>query len=182
MEDLLLQEINWGRLYGLLERITPLTADCGDMCRKKCCSPREEGLGIYLFPGEDKLFPGGEGWYRLSEYGSGAGYYTGPGGLLLNCTGKCPRSRRPLACRLFPLAPHMNGDGELEIILDRDAFFICPLVADGNIEIMEPSFRETVHRVWEELVKDFAVREAVLAYSARTDRQSADPWLRLFSK
>lgn len=177
-----MRKTEWYRLYGRLENITPLADDCGRLCGKKCCSPREEGLGIYLFPGEEKLFPGGEGWYRVMEYGPGAEYFTGDRGLMISCTGMCPRERRPMACRLFPMAPYINKAGQLEIIYDRDALFICPLVRSGDVKTIDRSFLEAVRQVWEELAEEGEVRESVLDYSARTDRQAADPWMNLFAK
>jgi len=174
-------KIQWERLYRILEKITPLHADCGKLCGKKCCSVRE-GAGIYLFPGEEKNFSGDEQWCSLSECAGGNDYYTGTGGFILNCRGKCPREKRPLACRLFPLAPHLDGAGNLEIVMDSDALFICPLVTDGNINRLEASFLEGARIVWAELFKNASIMEGVMAYSARIDRQAREPWLRLLGK
>lgn len=174
-----MDNLKWDQLYGKLDKITPLAADCGKLCQKRCCSLREEGKGVYLFPGEEQLFPGGEGWYEIVEYGPGAGHFTGDSGLMLNCSGICPRERRPLACRLLPLAPYMDSEGRLKMILDSDALFICPLVRAGDIELLEPSFREGAALVWGELIKISLIREGVRSYSARLDSQRDDPWTRL---
>lgn len=55
----IMNQKEWNRLYEMLAGLTPLAEDCGRLCRKRCCSLREEGLGVYLFPGEESLF--GEG-------------------------------------------------------------------------------------------------------------------------
>lgn len=169
--------INWDSLYQVLDGVTPLEGDCGRLCGKKCCSLRGEGgLGVYLFPGEEKVF-GPEGpWFRVVGSPGEVGHFTGPRPFLLDCRGKCPRDRRPLACRLFPLAPRLDREGSLELILDPDALFICPLVKLDDPGALEPAFREGVRRVWLDLLEDRAVRENVRAYSDRVDRQAAEPW------
>ncbi|HBV96526.1 MAG: hypothetical protein JL50_16910 [Peptococcaceae bacterium BICA1-7] len=174
-----MEKIPWDGLYHILDKITPLAADCGKLCQKRCCSLREEGQGVYLFPGEEVLFPGGEDWYTIKEYGPGAGHFTGDRGLMLNCAGSCPRERRPLACRLLPLAPYMDSEGNLNIILDSDALFICPIVRAGDINLLETSFREGAARIWGELIRSSVIREGVRCYSARLDSQNSDPWTRL---
>ncbi|MFZ5644466.1 MAG: hypothetical protein ACOY46_12830 [Bacillota bacterium] len=175
-----MSRINWERLYGVLDNITPLPADCGTLCEKRCCSVRE-GVGIYLFPGEEVIFPPGGNWYSLEEYDD-VDYYTGSKGTVLNCTGICEREKRPLACRLFPLAPYLDREGRLSIITDVDAIFICPLARVNDMDSINPDFIKAVGSVWEELLCIEKVREGVIAYSTRVDAQASDPWQRLFSR
>ena len=174
-------EIKWDRLYAMLEKLTPLATDCGKLCGQKCCSLREEGLGMYLFPGEESMFCT-ELWCSIQSYQGGEEYFTGPVKHILNCRGKCPREKRPLACRLFPLAPYLSSQGKLEIIFDGDALFICPLVKLNKMESLDPAFRQAVYKVWEELLQSPSLREGVTAYSARADREAGDPWTRLLGR
>ena len=57
-------------IYRLLDRVSPLDCDCGTLCGAACCtcvSDETEGspaLGIYLLPGEEKVFTKKESWRR----------------------------------------------------------------------------------------------------------------------
>lgn len=175
-----MSEINWHELYQILGELTPLAGDCGLLCGKKCCSLREDGRGVYLFPGEEKLFVGETRWCRVEEHPREISYFTGRNSLILNCRGECPRDKRPLACRLFPLSPRLDQSGQLEIVFDADAMFICPLVRLGDREALVPAFWEAVQKVWQELIKHGPVRESVEVYSARVDGEAEEPWVRLF--
>lgn len=105
--------------YSLLRNSTPLgKGDCGRLCGGACCKGGE-GDGMLLFPGEEKLFEGREG-FDIIDCGAHR---------LLVCRGSCTRSERPLACRLFPLFPLVYEDGgELRLEVVRDPRFgMCPL-------------------------------------------------------
>ena len=129
-----MEGMNWARLYRLLEDITPLKEDCGGLCRRRCCSStRAGGLGIYLFPGEEGLFDPEGDWYRIGRHPGGAGHFTGDSLYLLDCRGHCPREARPLACRIFPLAPHLDQSGDLNLILD-DALRECVKIYSERVD------------------------------------------------
>lgn len=171
----------WENLYRMMMDLTPLEVDCGSLCSKKCCSTRNARPGVCLFPGEEVMFEKEAGWFKIEEHPAGEEHFTGAKPLFLNCRGSCPREKRPLACRLFPLAPYLDRQGRLEIIFDGDALFICPLVRLKGPEDLAPAFVEQVREVWLDLLKDAPVRESAGRYSARVDRQAAEPWRKLFS-
>lgn len=174
-----MEGINWSRLYGILEDITPLSGDCGGLCGKKCCSLKEEvGRGVLLFPGEEAMFTGEAAWCAVEEFSPGAENFTG-GSYILNCRGTCPREKRPLACRLFPMVPYLGRQGGLEIIADPDALFICPLVRLNETGALEAQFLEGVRRVWLDLLGNSALGDVVRRYSARLDREREEPWRKL---
>ncbi|MFZ5596554.1 MAG: hypothetical protein ACOY31_06035 [Bacillota bacterium] len=173
-----MQEINWKKLYSVIDELTPLKSDCGDLCGKKCCRG-EAGQGVFLFPGEEKMFSGEGKWYNVVEYRGQEAHYTGRETFILNCLADCPRQERPLFCRLFPLAPYLDENGRLELILDEDALFICPLVRQGDIQALDPGFREGVGRVWEELLRNEVMQKNVREYSARMKSQMEEPWMKL---
>ena len=80
----------------LLSDVTPLKSDCGRLCGGACCQPStEETQGMLLFPGEEALYAGLDG-YRVLDCAEGK---------LLVCAGRCRREERPLSCRIFPLLP-----------------------------------------------------------------------------
>ena len=50
-----------------LKNVTPLKKDCGRVCGAACCrSPEGEETGMLLFPGEEELYAGKNGW-RIRE-------------------------------------------------------------------------------------------------------------------
>lgn len=107
------------RAYALLEDLTPLTTDCGAVCDGRCCHESADSEGMLLFPGEETLL-------------ADAGYTITPadGGYLLTCDGTCDRTRRPLACRIFPLFPYVTEDGRVRAVYDPRGYRLCPLVRE----------------------------------------------------
>ena len=93
-------------IYRLLDRVSPVTYDCGQLCGAACCTCAEDEpdddpqLGIYLYPGEEKLFTKKEAWlhwtiedaadYDFPDSWFGKLYFV----TCLNAP-KCPREKRP---------------------------------------------------------------------------------------
>ena len=127
----------------LLEDVTPLKTDCGRVCGGACCSSLEgETTGMLLFPGEEDFYEDAEGF----------SFQPVPGGLLVICSGRCDRTQRPLACRLFPLLPLMREDG-IHVAMDARARAVCPLSRHGK-DALNPAFVEAVRQAGELLAKD----------------------------
>ena len=61
---------------------------------------------MLLFPGEEAAYCDCA-WARVKP----AQFEGLPQAHILVCDGRCPRDERPLACRLFPVAPHKTADG-----------------------------------------------------------------------
>ena len=74
-----------------------------------------DATGMVLFPGEVGLVSGGAG-FRLFRI-----LYMGAPAWFLVCEGVCDRRKRPLACRIFPLAPHIKEVEASTIASDDDA-------------------------------------------------------------
>ena len=128
-------------LYRLLDRETPLRArDCGKLCNGACCEESDEGEGMYLFPGEEKLFSDKESCYFIDSTDFSYGEKTAK---ILICKGKCRRNMRPLSCRIFPLVPHRTNQG-LELALDPRGRGICPFVRANDISLLSVSFYRKV--------------------------------------
>ncbi|NTW05283.1 MAG: hypothetical protein HGA27_04080 [Peptococcaceae bacterium] len=175
-----MRQINWPEIYKPLEKVTPLLEDCGRLCNKKCCSLKESGKGVYLFPGEEVLFENDKSWCQIRDASEVSNYYTGEESLILDCTGECPRGKRPLVCRIFPMAPYLDQKGRLEVIFDPEAFFICPLVRLGDKAVLNSDFIEKVLQVWLDLIKNKEIRDRVEKYSERLDSEAKEPWKMLF--
>ncbi len=126
----------------LLENVTPLRRDCGRLCNARCCRSLEgEDTGMLLFPGEEARYRDLPGW-RLQETSRG---------ILAQCPGTCDRSRRPLACRLFPALPEETVGGKCRVRMDERARAVCPLARQGT-EGLAPEFTEAVRRAGEALM------------------------------
>ncbi|MCL2509124.1 MAG: hypothetical protein FWF05_08115 [Oscillospiraceae bacterium] len=106
--------------YALLCRVTPFRFDCGKLCNSACC---RDGLigkktGMTLFFGEESLLTAVRGFDILGDERK-----------LLVCSGRCDRSTRPLACRMFPFYPYLreeNGVTRVDVVRDPRAFGMCP--------------------------------------------------------
>ena len=117
-----------------LKSVTPLKKDCGRVCGAACCrSPEGEETGMLLFPGEEELYAGKDGW-TIRDTAAGP---------MVICPGECDREERPLACRMFPLLPLTGADGEIRAVPELRAKAVCPLARQGR-SAMDPAFTEAV--------------------------------------
>ncbi len=162
------------KLYALLEDVTPLEYDCGLLCGSICCHGGQD-LGIYLFPGEERLFTGDEDWlvwevHKVSEYDFPPSWEGTVD--FVACTEFCPRDKRPLQCRFFPLTAHLDQDGLLYIILDSlELPYECPLITE-KMELRS-DFVQRVHEAWRILLTDAKIRDLVL-WDSRTRERNPD--------
>lgn len=152
-------------LYKISACVTPLKTDCGIMCDHICCRPDDKNsLGIYLFPGEEKMFSGKEDWLRWEEHDRDENLFPSswPAAIyFVQCTKPCPRELRPLACRFFPLAPHMAGNGRLQLIYETIPLpYRCPLIE--NKIPLQKKFINMVALCWEILLTDHRIKDLVM--------------------
>ena len=137
-------------LYALLDDLTPLAGDCGTVCGASCCGEcipaGSEGRpsGMRLFPGEAAVLEGEPGFTVLPNDSGG----------LLVCGGQCSRSRRPLACRFFPLYPYLSEEGRVRAVYDPRAWRGCPLVREHIHIPLESAFVRGVRHVGRLLAED----------------------------
>ena len=163
-------------IYRFLDKFSPIEGDCGKLCGAACClcsteptdaTPSSEtdenadySMGLYLMPGEDQLFSFDEDWIewgflQAEEYDFPENW-TGriP---FFQCTTApfCPREKRPLQCRTFPLAPHLDEDGILYMIYHQDPLpYACPLVSQRQAHPLSPAFLKATYTVWKHLIRD----------------------------
>lgn len=141
-----------------------MPGDCGLLCGAACCVPSEQNqkdeqeLGIYLLPGEEKLFTRKEPWLQWSveeaedfdfpDSWHGKIYF-----VRCTCAPSCPREKRPLQCRFFPAAPHITEDGRLVLIYsDLELPYVCPLIRDRRE--LNRDFLKATYTVWTHLLRD----------------------------
>ena len=173
-------------IYRFLDKFNPIQGDCGALCGAACClcstdagpdtpaSPTDENadhsMGLYLLPGEEQLFDGTEDWinwgslqaedYEFPESWEGRVPF-------FQCTTAplCPREKRPLQCRTFPLAPHLDEDGILYVIYHADPLpYRCPLIEDRIP--LNPDFVRATWTCWAHLIADPLIRDLVELDSA----------------
>ena len=132
-----MSQFSYDELLGLLERVTPLKADCGAVCGAACCRG-DETVGMLLFPGEPSTLPVAEA----------------DGRRFVLCGGRCQREARPLACRIFPLFPAVDHRGRVRVIADPRAFPVCPLARQAQNVRFDPRFVRRVRKAGKLLAKD----------------------------
>lgn len=137
------------QIYRMFDRHTPLPVDCGNYCGSACCKGDEES-GMYLFPGEKAVFdlikPDGMAVTDSGfEYEFGGRLHHAP---ILICGGRCDRSFRPLACRIFPLTPVLDENDNLIIINDPRAKKLCPLTDALSPDEYDAGFVRSVRRAF----------------------------------
>jgi len=151
------------KLYKMLD-VSPIEGDCGKLCNEVCCKVKNSDFGIYLLPNEDSIFTGKEEWLIWEKH-STEDYDFPPSWqgevFFIRCQGFCPRDKRPLQCRTFPLAPHIDEMGKLHVIWETlELPYKCPLI-ENNIEL-NPLFIERVFSVWKELIKNSLIKDLVI--------------------
>ena len=149
-----------------MAEVTPLPQDCGQVCGGRCCLPSEGSSGMLLFPGEEE---------GMEE----AGFSLTPAseGVLLTCGGTCQREKRPLACRFFPLFPHLDEQGRIRAVYDPRGYRLCPLLQASERVELDKDFVRAVRRAGRVLAGDEACRAFLRKISVEIDE--LDRFLRL---
>ncbi len=146
----------WERAYAQLDELTPIQADCGELCNKRCCKGNDED-GMILFPFEKDFLTS----QRFLAFSQKEGFDTAV------CKGRCKREWRPMACRIYPFVPVFNGD-IIEIQPDPRATYVCPLVLHGS-EYIDPKFIQSVTEAFTILKKISGFSEFMKQYDAMLD-------------
>ncbi|MBO5059403.1 MAG: hypothetical protein J6C82_00635 [Clostridia bacterium] len=157
------------QLYRLFDNSTPMKIDCGMLCGGACCKGDEAGM--YLFPGEESVYRLLNPDWASIEKSDFTYEYNGKkkNVPILFCQGSCDRYQRPLACRIFPLTPYINKDGELEIIMDPRAKSVCPLSRELSADELDYRFIKNVRKAFVLLMKNAEIKEYMVKYSEYID-------------
>ena len=170
-------------IYRFLDRVSPLDHDCGAMCGAACCGTGddrqwEEKMGIYLLPGEDKIHDRRDDWLFWSEE-STEDYVFPPSWkgkvFFVKCKDapRCPREKRPIQCRTFPLAPHFLDEGHLVLIWSTGSVpYECPLIKEGVK--LERDFVRATYTVWKHLVRDPLILDLVEWDSIEREKEGSE--------
>ncbi|MBQ3038087.1 MAG: hypothetical protein IJD30_02795 [Clostridia bacterium] len=157
------------QLYKLFDKVTPLKVDCGKLCERACC--KGDDCGMYLFPGERKVFnmlrPN---WGYIENSDFSYTYNSKQKSVpIIFCSGNCDRYQRPLACRIFPLTPYIDETGTLKIITDPRAKALCPLAKTLDISEYDRGFLKNVKRAFDILATNDEVYTFLDTYSRQLD-------------
>lgn len=126
------------KIFNIIGDLTPLHSDCGKLCGHACCKG-DENTGMLLFPHEESVLPI---------------HQTESGGRLAVCNGNCDRSKRPLACRIFPFFPTIDEKGRIFVELDYRANLLCPMIEHSDEIIFDKRFFKAIKKVGKLLAKD----------------------------
>ena len=164
----------WKAVYRLLDQVSTEVFDCGTLCGSACCmcQNEEKEMGIYLFPGEERLLLSPEadtGWLEWEtqdpkELGFPDSWTDPVYFVKCKTPPKCPRKWRPLQCRTFPLKPVFGENGVLEMIWnDEELPYVCPLI-EQNAPIHDDFYKAT-YTVWTHLMRDPRIFDLVMMFS-----------------
>lgn len=161
-----IKKTTYRAIYRLLNKVSTVPYDCGELCNESCCKISGSHMGIYLYPGEEKVFSRKESWlsweienaedYEFPESWKGKIYF-------VRCKGvdECQRAIRPLQCRFFPLAPHITNDKQLVLIRYNESLpYSCPLITKKMD--LNPDFTKATYTVFKRLVKDVRIYDLIL--------------------
>lgn len=171
-------------IYRLLDKVNVVDYDCGQLCGAACCNCGGDSstpdaddyeMGIYLLPGEEKIFTQKEDWLKWQvEYAEDYDFPDSWFGKIYFVRCKtppiCHREMRPLQCRFFPLAPHITEDDELVLILSTlEVPYTCPLIKENEKgegcrpELkLKDDFIQATYTVWKHLIRDPLIYDLVI--------------------
>ena len=152
-------------IYRITENVTPLQIDCGQLCGGSCCKGDDE-TGMYLFPGERVMYEPVPDWAKIQKSGL---VLAGEKVDFFDCNGKCNRTLRPLACRIFPLFPYIDIGGELHMIMDPRGKGICPLAKAMTLSDLDGKFVDTVRYISKLMMKNSLLYSYLFDLSRFTD-------------
>jgi len=147
----------YNHIYKRLNNVTPINADCGQLCNKACCKG-DENTGMYLFPHEEVMLKGDN--FSIKETN---------GKKLCICNGSCDRNSRPLSCRIFPLIPYIGKDGKFSVIFDHRAKGVCPIAYANVFENLDPEFIKRVREASALLIKFKDIKNFIYEISRECD-------------
>lgn len=159
----------YSQAYKMLNNITPIPVDCGELCNKACCSDTfneaDNEAGMYLYPGEEVMFENVKGFKILN---SDFKYENGFAKLVV-CTEPCKRENRPLSCRIFPLIPYKKENSPITTLIDPRAKRMCPLAKTFKMDDFDLGFVQSVSYIFRVLIKESHVRNFVIEQSYLLD-------------
>ena len=141
------------KVFKILGELTPLKVDCGVLCECACCKG-DDKTGMLLFPHEESDLK-----VIKNELGQ----------RMVVCDGKCDRSKRPLACRIFPFFPTVDENNKVFVEKDYRAVRLCPLLEHSDEIVFDPKFFKALKKVGKLIVKDAECLEFLRSVTEEID-------------
>lgn len=176
---------NYKAMYRLLDKVSPVDYDCGSLCGALCCGTEDDccfeddmEMGIYLLPGEEKVHSKKDDWLKWTEelaedYDFPDSWFGKIYFVKCKTPPHCPREKRPIQCRTFPLAPHIDVEGKLRLIETIDELpYSCPLVSQ-QMELT-PAFIKATYTVWKHLIREPLIYDLVKMDSEYRDEEELE--------
>ncbi len=164
-------------IYQLLD-YGPLSEDCGLLCQAACCKVYSPTMGIYLLPGEEQMFNDTDKQWLVWEKHDPKRYDFPPSWAnqpvyFVKCVKPCPREKRPIQCRTFPLTPHLTSDNRLILIWETLSLpYKCPLIT--NKAPLNPAFVNGLKQGWELLIEYPLIRD-LISWDSRSREKDRHP-------
>ncbi len=175
-----MRDMDYQQIYEMMNRHELLDVDCGLLCSAACCRPDgcydeavinedylktdlDDEMGIFLLPGEEKMTQP-EDWQSVSwEDGQEMGFPASWGPVcFVSCGGKrfCKREKRPMQCRTFPFAPHLDEEDRLFLIYYPDELpYRCPIIEE-RLKV-NPKALEDLYQAYRELLKNSRIFDLI---------------------
>ena len=163
--------------YEILDKVTPLRLDCGKLCEQACCKGGDEDNGMLLFPGEEELLANQDEWLTLTPID-----HIRSNIYIARCNGTCPRSLRPLSCRIFPLTPYLTENDILIIKMDPRAKQLCPLAREMDKKDLLPEFTKAVRKASALLITESSIKAYIYDLSRMLDEYTNLPWYQVMNE
>ena len=138
-----------------------IDGNCGDLCDCHCCRNHHEtgeAMGIYFLPFEYEVMQKENNIieHEKTEYHTSEEYlFTEKIDYLVYsyCNGLngCNRELRPIQCRSYPFAPHLDNDGVLSLVVEKEQEHDCPLMSMRDQ--WRPEFIIGIYKGWQELLR-----------------------------
>ncbi len=163
-----LSKKTYEKIYDMLNKVEHLDYDCGILCNNICCQKTEPDMGIYLLPNEHLVLQKEKDWLSWSKHP--VKNYDFPDSwegetFFISCNGNCPREKRPLQCRTFPLAPHFGQRGKLFLIWETLTLpYFCPILYEQKP--LKQDFIKNLYQAWQILITDPLIKDLV-AYDTK---------------
>ena len=134
----------YSKIKYLLNDVTPLSADCGEICNKACCKG-DDNTGMLLFPNEKSNL-------EVKENSNGR---------FAICDGKCNRADRPLSCMIFPFFPVLDENDKIKVSIDYRGYSVCPLIKNASVVKFNHLFLRRLKVAGNILIKDEKCKEFI---------------------
>ena len=95
---------------------------------------------------------------------------TADGNRLAVCNGTCDRSKRPLACRIFPFQITVDEKNKTFVEFDQRGRGICPLITLSDQVEFNKKFISRLKKVGKLLKKDEVILEFLKKQTEETDQ------------